>query len=122
MASFEETIRGLGVDASGTATFTIPVTRRENDLDRIVIVQDAGDATSVDYEVNSSSGLESKYVIVSDTAAGTPVDEVGDWPWKVVDTDSLARAAQITVQVTANGGSAGGNDYTVILHFSGEEH
>lgn len=72
MATFEKSVSG--VPTSGQ-TVEIPIHRalRHYPLDRIDIVDDAGNASTVDWEVNETSNLNEIEQVAEDDGAGLPV-------------------------------------------------
>lgn len=92
MASYKKSVSDV---PTGGQTVEIPIHRamRHHPLDRIDIVDDDGNASQVDWEVNETSSLNEIDQVAEDDAAGLPVHvqaQDGGWSFDGLNLENGA--------------------------------
>lgn len=120
MTSNTGTITGLGVDSSDTVSITIG--DRHQRVEKIAIERTAGDSTSYDVTASTDPDLgtgtnEDATQVFVETSGEDPANdptllENGGDGFAIHNEDG-----KVHVQITANGGTNGGNDFTVRIFY-----
>lgn len=120
MTSNTGTATGLGVDGSTTVSITIG--DRHQHVEKIAVEQTAGDSTSYDVTASTDPDLgtgtnEDATQIFVEASAQDPTNdptilENGGDGFAIHNEDG-----QVHVEITANGGTNGGNDFTIRVFY-----